>query len=930
MNICYRFTLKSLKQNRTRTVVTIIGIILSVAMFTAVTTTASSIQQFMLDVVIQNNGSWHDMIKDISHEQAKGIREQKEVENSAELHNICYAKLENCRNEMKPYLYVAGYDGNFEELMSLYAIEGRLPQNSNEIVLPSDLSSNGGVQYKVGDIIQLPAGTRQNGAGQLLWQSDIYMSEEGEETFVEYGKTEYCVVGIYESAAIGNGMEAGYAALTKAETAMPDLGTCLYVTIENPREAGEFLNRIDVEPMKELKAEPQKETNGEYLRYSGNVTGGVLRMLSGLILILFGIIMFGSIALIGNSFSISVNERKKQYGLLSSIGATRRQLKKSVLYEAATLSVIGIPLGVLAGVGGMSITLYFVSGLLEKFINGTTRNGMQVIRLQMSATLWSILLAAVIGFITVLISAYLPSRKALKVSAIEAIRQSQDIRIRPRQVRTSRLIHKLFGIEGTLASKNFKRNRKKYRATVFSLFISVVLFISASSFCDYMSTSLEMVVQTYSCDLQYIETYADESKDLYQQLKQVKGVTKAAYHLVPDMETLPSAIVSSDTLGEAYQKNQRSAPEDEEGKTQSSESQMVNNVSILFVEDEVYRQYLEEQQLDPLLYINGRDSLALVYDNIASYDEDGRYITYPVFDNLPSEITLCYEKELEKGYQNDWLCRVGKDGELEYRVSQYEESEGTIYTDGSVETSESSVEGSEKWLSTDELYDTRVSYMGARVESPIYGTDYLVGNGLMLYYPESAKEALCPERIKTSLVMCFDGKNPSVIYNEMCNMLEENGRSTEALYNLDEEVQSARALMLVLRIFSYGFVLLISLIAMANVFNTISTNVLLRRREFAMLRSVGMTSKGLRRMMNIECILYGCKGLFFGLLAATGVTYLIYRAMSEELVIRFYIPWYSVVIAIVSVFTVVFATMLYAMAKIRKENVVEILKQEEF
>ena len=136
--------------------------------------------------------------------------------------------------------------------------------------------------------------------------------------------------------------------------------------------------------------------------------------------------------------------------------------------------------------------------------------------------------------------------------------------------------------------------------------------------------------------------------------------------------------------------------------------------------------------------------------------------------------------------------------------------------------------------------------------------------------------------------------------------------------------------MLVMRIFSYGFILLISLIAMANVFNTISTNILLRRREFAMLRSVGMTDKGFRRMMNLECILYGCKGLFFGLLVAIGVTYLIYRALSNELVFAFYIPWYSIVIAIASVFLVVFATMLYAMSKIKKDNVVETLKQENY
>ena len=88
--------------------------------------------------------------------------------------------------------------------------------------------------------------------------------------------------------------------------------------------------------------------------------------------------------------------------------------------------------------------------------------------------------------------------------------------------------------------------------------------------------------------------------------------------------------------------------------------------------------------------------------------------------------------------------------------------------------------------------------------------------------------------------------------------------------------------------------------------------------------------KGFRRMVNLECIVYGCKGLFFGFIVAIGVTYLIYRALSDELVFVFYIPWYSIVIAIASVFLVVFTTMLYAMSKIKKDNVVETLKQENY
>ena len=263
-------------------------------------------------------------------------------------------------------------------------------------------------------------------------------------------------------------------------------------------KTSEFLKQIKPHKIKGTVADPLKDTNRMYLIYSGNASGSVFRVLGGLMGILIAIIMFGSIALIGNSFSISVNERKRQYGLLSSIGATKKQLRRNVLYEASVLSVIGIPIGVLAGIGGMSVTFYFVSDLMSNMLNQGIEEYGEALRLHMSAAGWAVLLAALIGFFTVLISAYLPARKALRTSAIEVIRQSQDIKIRANKVKTWKLTGKLFGLEGTLASKNFKRNRKKYRATVFSLFVSVVLFISATSFCDYMSTAINTVISTVS------------------------------------------------------------------------------------------------------------------------------------------------------------------------------------------------------------------------------------------------------------------------------------------------------------------------------------------------------------------------------------------------------------------------------------------------
>ena len=373
MNVFHKFALQSLKQNRTRTIVTIIGIILSVSMLTAVTTTLSSVQQYLLDVTIQESGSWHAMISDIFGKQAEDIEKREEVDESGALKNVCYARLQEPLNADMPYLYVGAMEGKFDQLLSVHMKEGRLPKNSGEIILPEDLGENGGINYKVGDTLSLSSGTRRNVQGQLLWQRDIMRSKE-DETFVESGKTAYRIVGFYQSASLDNGSVPGYTALTKASAGMADLGENIYVTLQDAGEVESFLKQVKPEQMNSLQAGPVKDKNRMYLIYSGNPTGSALKTIGGLMAILIGIIMFGSVALIGNSFSISVNERKKQYGLLSSIGATKKQLRRNVLFEASVLSAIGIPLGVLAGVGGMSVTFYFVSGILKDFLGEGLKN----------------------------------------------------------------------------------------------------------------------------------------------------------------------------------------------------------------------------------------------------------------------------------------------------------------------------------------------------------------------------------------------------------------------------------------------------------------------------------------------------------------------------------------------------------------------------
>ncbi len=200
---------------------------------------------------------------------------------------------------------------------------------------------------------------------------------------------------------------------------------------------------------------------------------------------------------------------------------------------------------------------------------------------------------------------------------------------------------------------------------------------------------------------------------------------------------------------------------------------------------------------------------------------------------------------------------------------------------------------------------------------------------IVFLYPESALLELFPElTVPVITVNIKASGNVDELYAKLQQKLIENGISTGQFYNMAEQNKFERNMLLIINVFSFGFIALISLIAAANVFNTISTNISLRRREFAMLESIGMTRKGLYKMLNYECLLYGIKSLIYGMPVALLVTYAIYRVVNNGFAADFYIPAASVVIAVFSVFAVVFATMFYAAGKLKKNSLVETLKNE--
>ena len=867
MNIMNKVTLQSMKKNKTRTIVTIVGIILSVSMVTAVTTIVTSLQNYLYETAVYENGSWHGMFQNISFEKGEEIAQDDGVADTVYTQYIGYAKMEASKNDFKPYLYVIGGNDETFDTLPIHLTEGRLPKNDAEIILPNHLENNGGVSYKLNDVLVLPLGDRMSD-GYKLFQNNPITGEyddkgniivSDDETLETNTLKQYTIVGFYERPSFENFTAPGYTAITFSDLSDKSALYDVYYTLKNPQDVMGFSDNYY------FKDGLGGSTNNEVLMYQGvSQYDTYSSSLYGMIAILIVIIMMGSIALIYNAFSISASERTVQFGLLSSIGATKKQIRKSVRFEALVLGLIGIPIGILAGIGGIGVTFFLLGDNLKTFT--TSVAGGNSVQFHMSVSWIGIAAAVVIACITLAVSVIKPAFRASRITAIEAIRSSKDISDRKadrKNHKTSKITYKIFGLPGVLAKKYYTRSAKKYRATIISLFMSIVLFVSASSFILYLTSSVNNVY--YRADYDITATissdYADSKKEVIQEVRNLGSVDKASSSLVRNF------LVEN---GEELLSDEGKAALMEKYGFDSFEDLSVDMFLVGF-DDETYENYVTSLGLNP--------------EDLGEND----VILYGLGQ------TIDYENGTVKSY--DFLKDTAKT--INFSESTYN-NETETYEKG-------------------EEYSFNVATTAESMPFGYNGRDSVSSNVVYGVVRENSD--------------IFKDTEGTVIFidsNDYEKTEKELGEISEiaSVYNAAAEIENSRALMMVINVFAYGFIVLISLISVSNVFNTIVTNLKLRQRDFAMLRSVGMTKGGFRRMMIFECLIYGTKALLFGIPVSFLITLWIYSSVNVTWDGGLLIPWSAYGIVIVSVFIVVLISMVYAMSKINRNNLVETLRKD--
>ena len=853
MNILKKLTLKSLKLNKKRTIVTIIGIILSTALICAVAGMITSVQKTLINYAKSHSGNYHVCFKNIPNDELKYIKENKNVQNYFLSKNVGYGKLEKVENEYKPYIFVMEYDKKGLEQGGVTLLEGRMPENSNEIVIPEHLIKSGKINYTIGEKITLNLGKRQTKDGLELTQEDALLTDESEETesssksksetedleeIVDTKEHTYTIVGIIERSNY-KGIEGfsapGYTAISYMDNEN-DINTAnisvLYSNLKDFQKKTEDIKSV-IE--KNIGSSVTVSYNSSLIDYEGGVSDTTMASLYSVGAVVIVIIILSSVFVIRNSFSISVSEKTKQYGMLSSIGATKKQIKKSVLYEGFYIGIIGIPLGILCGMLAVVILLQVVNVLLGDSLNE---------KCVFSIPILAIIASIVISAITIYLSCILPARRASKISPIEAIRGNDDIKIKAKKVKTSKITKKLFGIGGAIASKNLKRNKKKYRTTVISLVVSISIFISLSSFLDYGGK----IVNVYYKDLGYDISVYDGTVENYNEIIKLDNVEEYSYSYMTE------GSVDINKYGSEF------------GKRIAKDSEETNSITIVLINNDYFKKFIEHLGIQSTNY----KDIAILEDDAYEYIDEKT-----VFENYYS---------LKTGDSIDITLTNG---------------------------------------------EKRTVKISKKTDERPMGYKNVYSNGGYLFVSEDFIQDKSDEKSFHMGSLVIKSQNPDELENEINNLKKTNNLYSKLyINNISKYVEENKKIILLISIFLYGFIAVITLIGVTNIFNTITTNMILRSKEFANLKSVGMTTKEFNRMIRLESILYGLKSLLIGIPLGLIGSYCIYNGIAKGLDFGYILPLKSIIIAIIFVFIIVGLTMKYSLNKINKQNIIETIRED--
>lgn len=948
MNLMKTLTLKNLRLNRKRTIVTIVGIILATALLSALVTLVSSFQYSMIEYQKQKDGDFHVKFSNVKMSELSEFKNNRNIESTFETMGMGFAKLDGCKNEDKPYAYVMATDEAGFERGCFKLIEGRMAKNEDEIVIPRHLKTNGRIDIKVGDEITLDVGKRYDSNTEgVIWENSAYENEA--ETLTDTVTKHYKVVGIMERP--GYGMEdysaAGYTFVTysdelaaidngtKSEESEADNTLTVYSRYTQKALRNKDAVTADIigvdeklfEKANNSSVEMSAEESDRFLKEMENakydiyINGylisyecvfpidGSFKALFTVAAVVALIIILTSVYCIKNSFNISITEKIRQYGMLASVGATRRQIKSSVKTEAAMLGVVGIPVGTMSGILASLILVKVVNVLSAGWLN---------VALSFHTSLPALILAVILSIATIYFSATGSARRAAKVTPLEAIRNTKEIKIKSSKLKTPAIIGRIWGIGGVISYKNIKRNNKKYRTTVTSIVICSVTFIVISYF---MSMAFSVVGMSYASADYNIGINMSYKKDIHIDIEKLSK-------LVSGIEGVDDYLVGAgydfDVREPKYTKEYG-----EYCRQVYDNSEDVSQMFLITVlDDKSYDKYASDAGIK-----NAAAGAILVNKGTFDvYNENSlKYVK--------KEMELYKYKAgdtIECGY-NVYDDASSDDNAAESDTESSTDDNNAVEGDTESGTEDNSGYVDEETINNGVRKTLDVTIAGVTDKVPIGYKSYSYAT--LLFMNQKGFESLWADGKSNELKQRYVSYSAYVVAENADEYQDTFEKETEgnpeysqisfSVSNLDKQMRDEKSLFTLLGVFAYGLIVVIALIGITNIINTLSTGMELRSREFATLRSIGMTDKQFVGMVRLESVFISVKALVIGVPLGILISYLLCVMMNRmDDAIIYEPPYKAIILCILVVIMLIYAIMKLSMTKLRHNNIIETIKNE--
>ncbi len=928
--IVHYVTRQYMKKNKKRTFTTLFGIMCMVMLMTCVFVGKETAVKYLETLAEQDKGKWHLSVYDVTIEEYEALKKLENIEEMVVSAEYGYSEFAVSANDERPFLHLKAYEPAAFGWMNIHVEEGRLPENKNEIIINIEAVEDG-ADIQLGDTISVDCFKRyiakeendetntvfpfyrfELKPGQRLEvpQNFPYFGETTESFYEEHEytgrKNVYTVVGFIRKPAFENQAAAAYTAIGFLDETM--IANAVFnVSMQfDLRMQDNFYE--DVQNV--VGYDNQVETNDMVLAFSGNTKDSTINLMVNVMSVFFVVLIIAaSVILIHNVFNMSFEERSRYLGMLSSVGATGKQKRSSVYYEALALLVAALPMGFGIGLLVIKLGMYALKPYIDQLFGIFVDVKGDKIALELSVT--GIILTMVFSVITVWFSAYLPARKISRIGSVECIRGTAT-RSKKKYTINKRVVQ-IFGAEGMLAGNSIGREKKKTRGIIAAVSVFMVILI-VTTFCtaalDKMITCMvaEDGVVNLQFDFEYVAVtdWGSRTDAQYESLKEQLLADENIENVVETYIGMFCGSTMTDVLSNEFL---------------AAEEKIMDAYGLSEAEKDEFRGYktfthvnfvgFDDETFAKLVEATGADKSIIQDDTIfpAIVVQEGEISTQNTIyegeaDFQLHEIKQMTSKQIGETFDvlvyNPMNDGTPEEYSMVMKVAGYAAKENI--------SEYISFNGRDFWVITNAATMENVYHLMTK------GTAEVSNIAKMMYIKFNNTVCTMYDTLsQMSLETMDDMENGVIVYNS-------------AIVNREN---IATVLNSAIRILLTCFVILTSIICLLNLYNSARGRIAGQKKEYAILRSMGMTDGQLHKMLVLECCSILTRSVFIAVLIATPVIAVLQVKLSQIYgAVTLPNPWWvygvAIIIAVIALYSITFITFHVE----KTENILEDIRRE--